>query len=152
MHSIFLTGFQCLRLRRLRTGKTEKGEHSPTPSLQCGASLRAKTLEPRTLYAIEIHNWIPVSALQKATHWYDRQGENSKSVSPVRSESSSADTGAQDLVNMRDTLLLQQVYSPFGRPPKTSRTLFFRASGLKGFCKKAKPVSKRPCRGIALSV
>jgi hypothetical protein len=109
-HSRFTTGFQCLRFtmqsRRtvtLRTGMTDRGvrykEHSPNRSLQCAASLRAQTLEPRTWYAIEIHNWIPVSALQKATHWKDGKGEFSKSVTPVRSESSSADTGAQDSVS-----------------------------------------------------
>jgi hypothetical protein len=71
---------------------------NPRLSLQCGASLRAETLEPRTLSSREIQDWIPVSPLQKAPHWKDGQGDYSQSVSPVRSESSSADTGAQDLV------------------------------------------------------
>jgi hypothetical protein len=94
-HERYKTGFQCLRFTRqpmnsiaLRTGKTEKGEHSPNPSLQCAASLRAETLESRTLSAIEIHNWIPVSLPQKAPHWKDGKGDYSKSVSAVRSESS----------------------------------------------------------------
>jgi hypothetical protein len=32
-YSVFQTGFQCLRFRKLRTGKTEKGKRSLNPSL-----------------------------------------------------------------------------------------------------------------------